>query len=135
MCYLGIDYGEKRIGLALSDVEGRMAFPHDTVGNIADVVAAAKREGVGKVVVGVPISFGGNESEQAEHIRRFAAELSSAVELPVVFENEVFTSKIAERMSSREHADESAAALILQSYLDRMKFEARSTKSETNSND
>jgi putative Holliday junction resolvase len=119
MRYLGIDYGEKRIGLALSDPEGCLAFPHDTVGNIGDVVAAAKREGVGKIVVGLPISFGGGESHQAEQIRQFAAELESRVELPIVFENEVFTSKIAEKMSPSEKADASAAALILQSYLDR----------------
>ncbi len=119
MRYLGIDYGEKRIGLALSDPEGRLAFPHDTVRNLADVVAAAKREGVGTIVVGLPISLGGGESNQAEEIRQFAVELSSAVELPIVFENEIFTSKIAEKMSPSVKADASAAALILQSYLDK----------------
>ena len=124
MRYLGIDYGEKRIGLALSDPEAKIAFPHSTVANIPDILKVIKDEGAGEIVVGLPYSLDGSESKQAEVIRGFAAELKSAVELPIVFENELFTSKIAEATSSREHTDAAAAALILQSFLDRSNHES-----------
>lgn len=119
MRYLGIDYGEKRIGLALSDPDGKIAFPRETVTKMSEVVAFARREGAEHVILGLPVSFNGAESPQARRIREFARTLSGAVELQVEFENEVLTSKIAEQSSGPEKSDASAAALILQSYLDR----------------
>lgn len=127
MRYLGIDYGAKRIGLALSDPEGRIAFPHSTVRTLEEVLAVAQHEGVGAVVVGFPVPFHGRSSSQTRTVRAFAARLKSGLQLPIAFENEVFTTKLAERFSSREKADASAAALILQSYLDRRRHNSRTT--------
>ena len=93
MRYLGIDYGQKRIGLALSDPEGRMAFPRATVQTLGEVAAKA--------------------------VLRFVADLREKVQLPIALENELLTSALARRHTRREKADASAAALILQSYLDR----------------
>ena len=119
MRYLGIDYGAKRIGLALSDPEERMAFPYGTVGHVDDVMAVVKKEGVGGIFIGFPKAPKGLKSGAIEALRRFAAELGREVQLPIVFEDEMFTTKIAEEHTVREKADAAAAALILQSYLDR----------------
>ena len=125
MRYLGIDFGRKRIGLALSDAEGRIAFPHKTVGRADDVFKVIEAEGVDAVVIGLPVSLDGTDSEETRAVRAFAAMLSGSLQLPMAFESEVFTTKIAEAHSSREHADASAAALILQSYLDRISAEGQ----------
>ncbi len=119
MRYLGIDYGERRIGLAVSDAEGRIAFPRDTVSNLQDVIDFIKRELVETVVLGLPCALDGHDTTETLAVKRFAAKLKSKVELPMVLENEMYTSKIAEATSSKEHADAAAAALILQSYLDK----------------
>ncbi|MDP3727041.1 MAG: Holliday junction resolvase RuvX [bacterium] len=119
MRYLGIDYGEKRIGLALSDAEGRIAFPYKTVGQPDDIFEVIAAEGVDAVVIGLPVSLDGTDSEETRAVRAFAAMLSGSLQLPVAFENEAFTTKIAEAHSFREHTDAAAAAIILQSYLDR----------------
>ncbi len=119
MRYLGIDYGQKKIGLALSDPEGRIAFPHSTARTLEEAAAIATREGVGAVVIGLPIPFRGRPSAQTRAVRAFAARLERALQLPMAFENEVFTTKLAERHTAKGKADASAAALILQSYLDK----------------
>ena len=119
MRYLGIDYGFRRIGLALLDPEGRMAFPHSTARTLEEAAAIAKRERVGAVVIGLPIPFCGEPSAQTRAVRAFAARLKRALQLPMAFENEVFTSKLAERHTPKGEADASAAALILQGYLDK----------------
>lgn len=126
MRYLGIDYGEKRIGLALSDEKGHIAFPYRTMPNVKtlfnDITGIAKKEGVEKIVVGLPIPFSGGESRQALEIKKFAERLKKELSVPIEFENEVLTTKMAERSSvSRKHLDQSAAAIILQSHLDKLK--------------
>ena len=119
MRYLGIDYGEKRIGLAVSDHDGKIAFPRKVVSRLAEVIEFIQNEDVGQVVIGLPLAANGGKTEATTAVTTFADELGRAVELPIVFENEVFTSKIAERTSARERADAAAAALILQSFLDK----------------
>ena len=119
MRYLGIDYGKARIGLALSDPGGLIAFPHTVVHTPEEVIREAKAEGAEAVVVGLPLSFSGRPSAQAQGTRAFAAKLGQALQLPIEFENEVLTTKMAERSSEKHRADASAAALILQSFLDR----------------
>ncbi len=138
MRYLGIDYGAKRIGLALSDEHGIIAFPYAAVKNLDDVCAVIKKEGVGTVVVGWPLSSTGREGGQAKEVREFAAKLAKKLKLQeavnrlnllksdfnrltvgIEFENELFTTKIAERHTAKVKTDASAAALILQTYLDK----------------
>lgn len=119
MRYLGVDYGRKRIGLALSDPGGVLAFPRGSVADVEKVAAFARAEGVGEIVIGLPRVPGQEDPEGVQRVRKFADELRKKVQLPVAFEDELFTTRIAERHTAREHADASAAALILQSYLDR----------------
>lgn len=119
MRFLGIDYGKKRIGIALSDSGGLIAFPHGTAKTLQDIVALIKKEEPERIVIGLPIPFGGRESLQTREVRAFAARLRAAVQLPIAFENEVLTTKIARRNAVAGKADAAAAALILQAYLDR----------------
>lgn len=133
MRYLGIDYGSKRIGLALSDEQGTMGFPHSIVPNtprlIDELCVLIAKENVRAVVIGESRNLAGGENP----IMRDARALGSLVTLrsgtPVFYESEVFTSAEARRAPHKEgktraakprgNVDASAAALILTSCLSR----------------
>lgn len=126
MRYLGVDYGLRRIGIAISDSEGKIAFPHSVIlrktdeSVLRDVAALIKRESAESVVIGVPLAFGGTETEVSVATRAFGGKLKDAVKVTVFFENEVLTTRMAKQSgASGKHEDQSAAAIILQSYLDR----------------
>ena len=139
MKYLGIDFGPKRIGLALSDETGSLAFPLTTVAagphalsEIADVVV---KEGVGGIVLGESRDFKDEANAVMEQIDEFKKDLEELAGIPVSYEREFLTSAMAARQfappasgrgsrkenPSQKKLDASAAALILQSYLDRSK--------------
>lgn len=125
MRLLGIDYGAKRVGLALSDEGGRFAMPHDVLRNddklIAHIAALCQQKGVGQIVVGESKNLNGQPNPIMAAAARFAEALQSATGLPVVFEPEMFTSAEAERIQGKTTwLDASAAALILKSYIDRV---------------
>ncbi len=131
MRYLGIDYGTKRVGLALSDEAGLMGFPYkilDTTPRlIAELRALVAHENVGAIVIGESRNFAGRQNPVAKEARALSAQLAEQTGLPVFFEDETFTSAEARRKPSKElksrapkaraHVDSSAAALILTSYL------------------
>ncbi len=129
MRYLGIDYGTKQIGVALSDVGGRIGFPHGVIhrrGNtfvLDQILALVKQEKVDTmIVIGLPLGMDGGETEESGRVREFAKELAAKTSIPIEFENEMFSSRIVEDAGvAKEHVDESSAALVLQSYLDRKK--------------
>ena len=116
MKLLGIDHGDKRIGIAVSDETMTFAFPRVVLHNTKTIFKEIKKicgdENIAKIVVGMPISFSGGKSAQAEKVERFGEELEMFLSIPVEYENEIFTTKIG-------RDDASAAALILQGYLDR----------------
>ena len=133
MRVLGVDYGQKRIGLALSDESGTIAQPLDYIDGGA--IATVSRElaqlcvdrKVGKIVVGVPLRLDGKPSEQTERTLAFIAELRRATTIPVAPWDERLTSVQAERAllegnvrrSERKlKIDKLAAQIMLQSYLD-----------------
>lgn len=123
MKYLGIDYGTKRIGLALSDIEGRMAFPHAIIPAgktaVTDLATLCTKEGVGMIIVGDSRDLMNGENPVMKKIRPFAEELRVATGLPLAFMNEVFSSREATHMRGDDKDnDASAAAIVLQSYLD-----------------
>lgn len=126
MRYLGIDYGDKRIGIALSDEQGILAFPLATVENGKNAINQIKKicseQEAERIIIGLPLSFAMKETEQTEKVRLFAGKLSKEINLPIEFENEILTSKMAgkERVN-RQKIDESSAALILQSWIDKKK--------------
>ncbi|MEK9184251.1 MAG: Holliday junction resolvase RuvX [Patescibacteria group bacterium] len=127
MRYLGIDYGTKRIGLALSDDAGTMGFPHSIVGNdgrtLGGVVNLIQKEKVEAIVVGESRSFAGTDNPVAKDARAFAESLTERTGVPVFYEPETFTTQEARRDFEGVHirksgnVDSSAAALILTSYL------------------
>jgi len=122
MRYLGIDYGTKRIGIAVSDESGTLAFPMATVEAGADAISQIhehiKTSGAQTVVVGESRNFKGEANAVMEDIEQFKKDIEELANIPVVYEPEFMTSALAERSGGD---DSSAAALILQSYLDRMK--------------
>ena len=133
MKYLGIDYGEKRIGVAVSDESATMAFPLGVVAAggkaLQEVLDIIKENDVAVAVVGESLDLKMQKNPIMKEIEKFAEQLQ-ANNVAVEFEPEFFTSAQAERQGrdkrgqkfdSTEHRDASAAALILQSYLDRMR--------------
>ena len=137
MRVLGIDFGERRIGLALSDPTGTLASPLPTVKRragkrppLTTLVAIAESHGVKAVVLGLPLTLSGEESEWTRAVREVGAALSDRTGLPVHFVDERFTSVRAEKAvrslglpknkrEQKERVDAAAAILILQSWLDR----------------
>ncbi|MEK7067320.1 MAG: Holliday junction resolvase RuvX [Patescibacteria group bacterium] len=125
MRYIGIDYGSKRIGIAVADDEGKIAFPRECIDNASehDVCGAIKKiidnEGIQRVIIGLPLSFAGVDTDQTAEVRAFAEMLSHAVQLSIEFQNEVLSSRTVERAGiEKNRVDSAAAALILQSYID-----------------
>ncbi|HEX6146293.1 MAG TPA: Holliday junction resolvase RuvX [Acidimicrobiia bacterium] len=127
---LGIDYGTKRVGLALSDPLGLTARPLAVVPRsniVEEVVSLVKDQEVGTIVVGLPTGLGGDEGTSAVEARKLADELANATGVDVVLRDERYTSRMAEsallesgmkRRRRRESVDKVAAAIILQDYLD-----------------
>jgi putative Holliday junction resolvase len=133
MRVLGVDFGHKRIGLALSDETGTIAQPFQYIGGggvvavsreIARICAERK---IGKLVVGVPLRLDGKPSEQTERTLAFIAELRRATTVPVAEWDERLTSVQAERAllegnvrrsERKQKIDKVAAQIMLQSYLD-----------------
>jgi len=127
MRYMGIDFGTKRVGVAMSDEGGVMAFPHSVVLNTKDLIASlsdlARKEKVGALVFGKSRTLGGEDNPVAEGASACARALSLALgDIPVYFESEVFTTQEAIRDQGRNNlTDASAATIILNSYLARIK--------------
>jgi putative Holliday junction resolvase len=136
---LGIDYGERRIGLALSDATGLLASPWKTLPNEANVGTAAARvaaelreleeeEGpLGAIVVGLPRRLNGEPNDQTPRVEKFAQLLNNLVATPITMQDERLTSHEADALlAERERdwkkrkaqVDAMAAALILQDFLD-----------------
>ena len=129
---LGLDLGDARIGVAISDDARRMAVPLGTVrtGAPADVRAIAeliREHGVTLVVVGHPLLLSGEAGDRAHHAERFAAAIGEALDVPVLLQDERLSTVEAERSlreagikgpERRRVVDRTAAAVILQAWLD-----------------
>ena len=130
---LGLDVGDKRIGVAISDPSGILASPltiisyEDDIEAIEAIVDIIVREQVGQIVAGLPRSMNGALGEQANKVKSFAQKLCSHTSAPLVFRDERLTTVSANRMiranSNKKNRkkirdDAVAAAIILQTYLD-----------------
>lgn len=129
---LGLDLGDARIGVAISDDRRRIAVPLGTLrtGAPADVKAIADlvhAHGVTLVVIGYPLHLSGEAGERAHHAERFADALDAFLDVPVLLQDERLSSVEADRAlreagaSGRERrrtVDRSAATVILQAWLD-----------------
>ena len=123
MRWLGVDPGEARVGIAACDEEERVAVPLEVAPASAAfpaIRAIAAREGVGGIVVGLPLLLDGREGAAAAAARALGERLARRLELPVEYEDERLTSVAAERGGKRdEDRDDIAAALLLQQFIDR----------------
>lgn len=124
MKYLGIDYGTKRIGLAIGDSETKIAVVFGTVADIAGIVAVVKKEEIDAVVLGAPYSLVSDKHALPENFQKFLTALKAAVPgKKIILEDERLSSKYADSLagSSKTKAgrDEIAAVSILQNYLDK----------------
>ena len=135
---LGIDYGERRIGLAISDPEQKIAFGVTTIDvknnslwkYLEEII---KEENIVKLIVGYPLRTDGKESDKAKKVDNFIIELENHFSLPVAREDEAFTSSVAKDIiknratkkkhknmrTQKEEIDKLAACILLQDYLDR----------------
>jgi putative Holliday junction resolvase len=120
---LALDHGTARCGVAVSDPTGTLATPlepvlrPDTRKGLARVRAVIAERGVERVVVGLPLSLGGGDSDQTRAARAFAARLQETVEVPVELYDERFTTSIAARTGGSASEDSRAAAVLLESWL------------------
>ena len=120
---LALDYGSARCGCAVSDPTGTIATPLDPV------TAPGSRRGLGRlralvgelgaerVVVGLPVSLSGRETDQTAETRAFAEALERSLPVPVELYDERFTTRIASRSGGRASEDSRAAAHLLESWL------------------
>ena len=140
--FLGIDYGTKRIGLAISDENGSLAFPKEIILNdektFSKIGEIIKKEKIGEIVIGESVDFSGKLNALSARIEVFILELEEKFNLPVHKQKEFLTSVFARQSKdnkntltySQAHSrlkqkktgpvDSSAAALILQRYLDKI---------------
>lgn len=133
---LGLDVGQKTVGLAISDPSLKVASPVSTLkrGRFADDAATLARliaeESVGGLVVGLPVEMSGREGPRCQSVRQFAQNLLQTIDLPVAFWDERLSTAAVERVlvgeadmsrkRRKEVVDKMAAAYILQGALDAM---------------
>ena len=142
MKFLGIDYGTKRIGLAMSDDGGQIAFPKEILLNdiniFKNIGEILKKEKIDEIVIGESVDFSGKLNALSVRIEEFILELKEKFNLPIHKQKEFLTSVEARKGGNtkeiltqkqshsrlkdkkRGHIDASAAALILQRYLEKI---------------
>jgi putative Holliday junction resolvase len=132
---LGLDIGERRIGVAVSDEMGSIASPVGMIRREGDV-AAELRALIGRyeavqVIAGLPVGLSGREGPQAASVRAFVDDLAGQIAVPVAYYDERLSTAMAERSliaggtrrsKRREKVDAVAAAVILQGYLDHQRW-------------
>jgi len=141
---LGLDPGERRIGVAVSDATGTIATPLEFL-NVRDgsheqrLVDLCIEWEITKIVVGLPVSLDGTEGPAATRSREFGDAVANSTGIAVVFHDERFTTVTAEqallesgmkRRSRTQKRDQVAAAVMLQGFLDRRRYE-RGTRDES----
>jgi putative Holliday junction resolvase len=120
---LGIDFGERRIGVAVS--AGRIAVPKTIIGHtnraadLDSIARVASEEAVTAIILGLPLAPDGGEGEQARLTRAFGRQLAERTGLPIVYQDERLSSSDAvSGTRSARPIDDLAAAAILQRYID-----------------
>lgn len=126
MKYLGIDYGTRRTGVAISP-DGRVAVVREVIHSasqnktIERIKAIVAEEGIESIVVGLPVSMQNNPTEMTEKARLFVEKLRNHVQIPVQTTDERFTTDMAEKLLrnvKHEERDQVSAQILLQNFLD-----------------
>lgn len=147
MRLLGIDYGEKRVGVALSDESAKFAFARGVILNtghekvIKEIKKICDENNISKIILGKSLNYKGEPNPIMKKIELFKKQLEGAINLKVIYENEILTTMEAKRPLCGEKAqrpvankkkrdksagklvDASAAAIILKSFLDKKMLE------------
>ena len=132
MRYMGLDIGDRWIGVALSDPSAKLASPltilkrSDDIADMEAIVSIIEQHDVGLVVVGLPRMLNGSLGIQAQKVEAFTRQLQDRIDIPVEFRDERLTTVSAHRLmrasgikkSRRKRDDAIAAAVILQAFLD-----------------
>ncbi len=124
--YLAIDYGSKKIGLAKSDENGEFAFPYkiilnkDKENSLKEILEIIDKEKIDKIIFGESVNLKGEKNNIWEEMKDFVDLLSLKINIEINFEKEWLSTVEARRFQDRKDADDSAAAIILQRYLDRV---------------
>ena len=131
---LGIDYGNRRIGLAISDPLNIFAKPFHTIDKnikpkfLNEIYEVIENMNIEKVVVGLPLNMKGIDSEQTKIVRKFVQILKKKINIPIVFQDERLSSKSAKEYlimqnispsKNKKSVDSVAASIILQEFLDK----------------
>lgn len=121
--YLGIDWGEKRIGLALADGETKMALPLGTVSNLKELLKVIEEENITSIIIGSPQKMSGEKANSISFLQ-FLKDLKKQSGIEVIEIDERLSSKAADALfggkKDKAKRDEIAATLILQTYLDQL---------------
>ncbi len=126
MKYLGIDYGSKRVGLAVGTSEDSIAFPRKVIpagkGLLDEIEKYIQDEGIDEVVIGESRDLDGGKNKIQEEIEDFVGDLTLRTGIPIHYELEYLTSHQAQKIQGKnDKLDASAASIILQSYLEGLK--------------
>ncbi|MCA9318060.1 Holliday junction resolvase RuvX [Candidatus Saccharibacteria bacterium] len=131
---LGIDYGDVRVGIALAHNIAKLPHPLTTLSNndqlITTIAQIIQEQNTKLIVLGLPLSASGNETQQTQKVRQFCSQLSEQVPWPVVLVDESYSSvAVQERhghaVVAKEAIDAQAAAVILERYFMEQKGEAQ----------
>lgn len=120
--YLGVDWGEKRIGLATGDSSTKLALPFKTVSSLSQLLKVIEEDEIDIVVIGAPHKMSGEEASSSPWLQ-FVAMLKELANIEIILQDERLSSRAAENLFGTKRdkvaQDESAAAIILQSYFDK----------------
>ncbi len=134
--YLGIDFGQRRVGIAISDPTLTIAQPHSTIKYfslkklVIEIINLTKTYDINKIIVGLPLNLKGKDSIKTEEVRQFADLIKSHTDIPVMLFDERLTTVEVQKLliqfgkkpsKSRNIIDQLAAQRILQTYIDREK--------------
>ena len=130
---LGLDWGARRTGVAISDAEQRFVFARDPIVSansdelIGKIIGLIARENIAGIVIGLPLRMDGADSETTAMVRAFAENLSHATDLPIIFIDETLSSTAAQEEMGRvrvrdikEKLDSNAARVILENAISMM---------------
>ena len=131
---MALDYGERRIGVALSDPDQLITFPYKTIDTkktpdvVKEIVGIIKDQDVGVLIVGNPLNLHGGDSKKSQDVKVFIAMLTHHISIPITLWDESFTTRAAVTVlnqankklkKNRDKVDQLAASLLLQDYLER----------------
>ena len=130
---MAFDYGERRIGIALSDPEQLITFPFCTIDSrktpdvVKEIVRIIRDQNVGALIVGNPLNEDGTDSKKSKEIKKFITMLSNHISIPINLWDEYYTTKSAIRLlnqanrrlkKNRDKVDQLAASFLLKDYLE-----------------